>query len=182
MKQIIAGLLVAALLWSCGENSGKSGMSASQIEEELSMLTTELKSMDYNIRQDTMLGNEMLKLSELYYDNYPDSTNAPVILFRAGDIARGMGKFDKAIGYWETLWTNYPSHEKASDALFLQAFTYDGDLSDAPLAEKYYNLYLEKYPQTEMATQVELLISMLGKNEDQILQMLKEGSDTVRQN
>lgn len=181
MKQTTLSLLLAVFLfWSCAENTGKSKMSASQIEEELSMLTTELKNMDYNIRQDTVLGNEMLTLTDSYYENFPDSANTPVILFRAGDIARGMGKFNRAVRYWETLWTNYPAHEKASDALFLQAFTYDGDLSDAASAEKYYNLYLEKYPDTEMATQVNLLISMLGKNEDQILEMLKVNQDTIR--
>ena len=40
--------------------------------------------------------------------------------------------------------------------------------------------YWEKYPDTEMATQVELLISMLGKNEDQILEMLQQKNDSIQ--
>ncbi len=180
MKQILLSFLVIAFISSCASNSNNSQMSANEIEAELDQLSSELKNIDYNVRQDTILGNKILELTDTYYSNFPDSSKTPDLLFKGGDVARGMGKFSKAIDYWETLWTKYPQHTKASDALFLQAFTYDGDLSDVPEAEKHYNLYLEKYPDTEMATQVELLISMLGKNEDQILEMLQQKNDSIQ--
>lgn len=175
MKYSFSFITLVLLFTSCG-NQNNIELTAESIQDSLNFYNEKLQAVDFDVRQDTATSNRVVMLSEEFYNNFPDNENVPEALFKAGEIANGMGKYDVAIKHWTRTWAKYPESTRASDALFLTGFTYDNDLINHKEAEKMYNLFLEKYPNSELAVQVEFLRDMLGKSDEELIEILQSKS------
>ncbi|MCB0704818.1 MAG: tetratricopeptide repeat protein [Saprospiraceae bacterium] len=119
---------------------------------------------------DTELAGRIVELSEEFVNAHPDDPVAAELLFKAGDIARGMRAFGKAIQLWGEVWRKYPESTQGPFSLFFQGFTFDNDLQDKEMAKKYYNQFLTTYPEHELAAQVKELIATLDKTPEELLE------------
>ena len=105
----------------------------------------------------------------LTHTNDPQSAD---LLHKAAETARAMRTIPKALSLYDWILEDYPDHEKASQALFLKAFTYDNNLGDVENARKYYQAFLEKYPEDDFADDTQFLLENLGKSDEEILEAL----------
>ncbi len=112
---------------------------------------------------------ELVEKTLQYAELYPQDTLTPSLLFRAADAARGAKQYGKAVQLWGQVWRNYENHPRAPMALFLQGFTFDSDLRKADMAKKYYNQFLEKYPNDPLADQVKQLLSVVDENPEDLV-------------
>ncbi len=171
MKQLISipVFLLTALLLSCQQQKpGQKEQALAKIDSLENII-----SSDPDVIKNLKPANELIKQMEEYAKSFPQDSLAPEMLVKAGEIARGLGKYDKATGLLQTVWTKYGEHRLAPPALFLQAFTYDNDLRDSSLAVRYYKEFLERYPDHEMAGQVQQLVSVVGKSPDELIRTFK---------
>ena len=120
---------------------------------------------------DTATATTFLNRSREFASKFPKDTLSPEFLFKAADVARGLGEYHLAIKMWNEVETQYEGYRKAPEALFLQGFTYDNDLEKMDEAAKHYEAFLEKYPKHPIANDVKLLLEVAksGKSADELI-------------
>ena len=121
-------------------------------------------------RLDTKVAGSFIQVCELYALLKPEDSQSPNYLHKAGETARAIRAFPQAINIYDKIYAKYPSFEKAPQALFLKAFTYDNDLKQFDKARTLYTEFLKKYPNDDFADDTEFLLSNLGKNDEEIIQ------------
>ncbi len=147
---------------------------------DLSSVPQQLDSLKlalYNsqVRIDRAVAERFVNMAEAYSLVMPHTKEAPAYLFDAAKVAGYLGNFSRAINLYSRVYEQYPEYEKAHQALFMLGFIYDSDLKDYDKAKRYYELYVEKYPEGVFADQIEMLIKNLGKSDEELLQELTKG-------
>ena len=124
------------------------------------------KAQDAN--KDIESAIQLIDKSQMYAQMYPQDSLAPVYLFRAADVSRGIGRYDLAVELWGRVNTDFKKFRRAPDALFLQGFTYDRDLERADKARALYKDFLDKYPGHSLANDVQLMLGHLDNEKSPI--------------
>jgi len=119
---------------------------------------------------DIKVAGSFIQVCELYALLKPEDSQSPNYLHKAGETARAIRAFPQAINIYDRIYAKYPSFEKAPQALFLKAFTYDNDLKDFDKAKALYTEFLKKFPNDDFADDTEFLLKNLGKNDEEIIQ------------
>jgi len=166
IKQVLAGA-VLCLAISCQQNHEQA------LLKEISALESKVLKSG-NATKELDAAKELVEKSAAFAKQYPGSKATPEILFRAGDVARGAKEYGKAIELWGKLRRNYADNPKAPMALFLQGFTFDGDLQNAEKAAGYYKEFLKTYPDDSLATQVRQLLNVVEMSPDDLVRQFKE--------
>jgi TolA-binding protein len=123
-------------------------------------------------RIDYRQANAYIKGVELYTIILAESEQAPQMLYKAGEIARSIRQYEKAIDLYEQLVTAYPEHEYAPRALFMQAFTLDDNLKQFEQARLKYEAFLARHPNDDFADDAQVLLDNLGKADEEIIETL----------
>jgi len=142
--------------------------SAAQLIKQIAKLEKQVLK-DENVQKNASAAKQIVTLSEQLYKEYPTHADTPATLFKAGDIARGLRNPGKAIQLWGFIWRDYPTYEKAPDALFLQAFTFETMLNDQSRAKSYYEQFIEKFPTHKLVEQAQLSIQTLSKSPEDLI-------------
>ncbi len=121
-------------------------------------------------RIDVAKANDFVAASELLVMTLPNKQNAASLLQKAGEVARSMRAFPKAIDLYQWIYTNYPKAKEAPQALFMQAFTFDNELQQKNKAKELYQVFLERYPEDDFADDTKFLLENLGKSNEEIIQ------------
>lgn len=120
-------------------------------------------------RIDLRLANDYITGSSVYALVNPDAERVPEFLYKAGETARTIQAFGKAIELYDWLLEKYPNYEKTSQAMFLKAFTLDNDLRRLDEAREVYEAFLSRYPNDEFADDTQFLLENLGKSDEEII-------------
>lgn len=143
------------------------------LEERIPALGTKMYNEEAG-RIDFRMANDFMTSSELYALILPKSPEAPEYLHKAGETARSVRNFPKAMEYYEIISNKYADSDKAPQALFLRAFTLDNDLGEADKARPLYEEFLQKYPNDDFADDTKFLLENLGKSDDEIIQSFEQ--------
>ncbi|MDZ4682827.1 MAG: tetratricopeptide repeat protein [Saprospiraceae bacterium] len=115
---------------------------------------------------DTLSANALIEKSLAFAAAYPKDSLSPAFLFQAADVLRGIQKPEEAVRLWGRVHAEYPGYERAADALFLQGFTCENNLSDKARALAYYQAFLDKYPKHPLVGDVSLSMEYLRSGKD----------------
>jgi len=124
---------------------------------------------DTTHKVDFQAANDYIRICELFALLKPQDGLSPDYLHKAGETARAIRAFPKAVEIYDRIYANYPTYEKAAQALFLKAFTYDNDLGDKATARVLYEEFLAKFPEDDFADDTQFLLANLGKNDEEII-------------
>lgn len=72
--------------------------------------------------------------------------------------------YDEAIANFKNIIEYYPEGENTPKATFMIGFINANDLKNLDEAKKYYTLFLEKYPENELADDAEYELKTLGQD------------------
>ena len=75
---------------------------------------------------------------------------------------------DKSIDAYRRLIANYPESIHIAKAYFMIAYNYANEIGDLEKAREAYNIFLEKYPDHDLATSVTWELENLGKDMNEI--------------
>ena len=172
-------ILLLALTWGCNSSSS-SDKEKALLQEELNQLQSQLAEAK-DVKKDLSAAKTLIEKSQIFATQYTQDTLAPVYLFRAADVARGIGEHKLAVDLWGEVMTKFPDFRRTPDALFLQGFTSDKDLQDKALAQRYYMEFLDKYPGHEFVEDVQLLLQYIEQDKSPE-QLVKEFQESQKQN
>ena len=140
-----------------------------------------------NSDEDTFKQGQNL-LSERKYDeafvtfeelvkDYKESKFAPKALFECAKLYQGQvlknlsarESLSRSVEVYKQIFEEYPQYEEAGNSLFMAGFILANDLKDFEKAKQTYNLYLEKYPNGQLADDARVELENLGKSPEEIL-------------
>jgi|JI10StandDraft_1071094.scaffolds.fasta_scaffold00526_24 TolA-binding protein len=111
---------------------------------------------------------------EAYAMVMPKDPQTPEFIFKAAETSNTLRTFEKSFALYDWLIEKYPSHERSPVALFMKGFLFDGTLHDSTNAAKYYQEFLDKYPENQFAKDAKMLLQNLGKTDEEVLKDLME--------
>lgn len=106
----------------------------------------------------------------------PKDPEAPEFINKAAEISNALKTYEKSFSLYDWLNNSYSDHKRGQMALFMKAFLFDESLKDVENAKKYYQEFIDKYPNHEFAKQAKLLMENLGKSQEEVLKSLQEKS------
>lgn len=175
-KQLTAGALVCLVLAACAPKQDDAQQQQAQdLRVSISALENELRNAKGKL-VDYDRSSLIVEQYRQYARSLPKDSLAPVYLFRAADVARGIGDFPLAITLWGQVNKDYPEYERAPEALFLQGLTAENDRKDKAAAKAYYSDFLKRYPQHPLSKDAKLLLSYIesGKSEEDLIREFKD--------
>ncbi len=91
-------------------------------------------------------------------------------LYSAAELYEtNLGEATKAIGIFDQIIENHPTHEKTADALFKKGYIYNNTFGDTARAHAAYNEFIKRFPNHEMKKDAAFEIQNLGKSPEEIL-------------
>jgi outer membrane protein assembly factor BamD (BamD/ComL family) len=93
--------------------------------------------------------------------------------------ANGLQNFDDAIVTFENVITKYPDTKFAPQAQFMTGFIYANSTSEIDKAKAAYEKFLEKYPEHELVESVNWELKYLGKDINEIPELMNLESDST---
>lgn len=158
-------------LVACGPSLDDQKAEISKIEAELK---TEAGVMPDSVNSALAVGKYLE-----FVNAHPEDTMSPIYLFNGARVSAQIGNMHVAMQMLERLYTEYPKHADAPQALFLKGFLAETQMADFKTAEKCYNEFLKLYPNHPLATDVSFSLKNLGKPPEQLLKELS-ASDSVK--
>ncbi len=152
MKKILL-LLSILSIFACGNSKRQEAID--RIKDAEKKLIADLANLDVKAAK------ELIKEYDAFIVAYPKDTSAANMMFKAGDLSQGIGEYGKAIKYWGDLREGFPTYRLTPDGMFLQAFTYENSLQDKDNAKRYYTMFLEKYPNHELAASAKTALEQI---------------------
>ncbi|MCC6726999.1 MAG: tetratricopeptide repeat protein [Saprospiraceae bacterium] len=161
MKKTTILSLTIVLFAACQSGPSKEEMAASiqKIQQEIAA------EQQPTPEKMVALQNELL----LYSDAFPEDSTSMKYLAKAGETARLLQQFDKALEIFSKIEKNYPNTKEAGAAMFMKAFTLDNDLKRLDEAKTAYEAFLQKYPKDEFADDAQFLLKNLGKSPEELI-------------
>lgn len=154
---------VTILIASCSSKIEQKYKQIADLENEV----FSMKTLDRE--KGTSLINAYVEFSE----DYPQDTSSVHFLFKAGDIAMNMGMGSQAILYYDKVLVLFPDYYKAPECVFLKAFIFENQLNNLEEAEKFYKLFIEKYPNHVLAKDAEASLKYLGKSPEELMEIFQ---------
>ena len=89
-------------------------------------------------------------------------------------------KFDLAIENFKGIVENYPEGKHNAEAMFMLGFINANDIADLEEAKKYYTMFIEKYPEHDLADDAQYELDNLGKDIND-LPIFKDTADSTEE-
>ena len=109
-----------------------------------------------------------------YCERFSQKEDAPDYMFKAADLLRALRKPGEALVYYERICTDFPDYPKVPHSVFLQGFVYENDMQDMEKARAKYEDFLNKYPDHDLADDVEFSLKYLGKSPEDIIKQFED--------
>ena len=167
MKRIFVLLLLAAVLFSCGEK-----MSVEKINE----LESKVFAKGAVLSAENVI--QLVDAYVLFAEQNPNDQQTPDFLFKALDVAVGVNAEgpQKAIDIANILIEKYPDFEMTPMAMFIKGFVYENMIGDLQNAEMTYRQFIEKYPNNPMVEDVKATLENLGLTPEELIRKFEEAN------
>jgi len=183
MKTKIFFSIILALLFatSCAPSKTEEEIAAEKTAFEKDSLQKLLKHLDSLIlgnrtsgNPDVKIANETVKNQLAYAGKFPQENDAAKYMFKASDIAiNELHQAPLSAKILSDLIKKYPDFKEMPICYFQLGMLNDNYLNDTAKAKMYYKTFLEKYPNDELAEQVKILLSLVGKSLEDIQKGIK---------
>ena len=167
MKRIFVLLLLAAVMFSCGEK-----MSVEKINElESKVFANGAVLTAENVMQ-------LVDAYVLFAEQNPNDQQTPDFLFKALDVAVGVNAEgpQKALDIANILIEKYPDFEMTPMAMFIKGFVYENMIGDLQNAEMTYRQFIERYPNNPMVEDVKSTLENLGLTPEELIRKFEEAN------
>lgn len=163
MQARIILLFAVAVLCGCSTSEEKA-MEAIQ-EKEAALYTSDTK----NFKFDPTQARETIAAYEAFAQDYPESKDAPEMLLKSADLHRSLKEHQAALSLYQKIAAEFPAFDKQAQVLFLQAFVYENELHRLEKAKELYEIFLQQYPDHDLADDVQFSLQNLGKTPEEII-------------
>lgn len=171
LMSLTSSLLVLGLCSCGGGNKSSNGVTRESCIDSIKTIEAKLKTIQ---TPDANTYNRAITIYTRFANNFPDDTMAPGCLFDAANISMSLNQYQRAINFYDTISTKYPTFKRLADCYFIRGFIYDDKLKDTAKARAFYQMVIDKYPHDSIASQARAAIAILGKSYDEIIKEFEE--------
>ena len=166
MKNIvfISAIFFAVTFFACSPSSEK-------MKAKISKMEADLKSAE---QVDSTAVTELLSAYQNYASRYENDSLAPDYLYKAAGLAVGFNRGTQAIEIYETIINKYPEYKRVAECYFMEAFAYENVIGNIAKANEYYNKFLAKYPNHDLADDAQSAIRFLGKSPEEMVREFEQ--------
>ena len=158
--KILFPILILFILIGCGEKKS--------VDELITEATTNLN--ENKVPEAVLLFEEIL-------EEYPESDKAPEVLSQLASIYQNKmlkslsdsESLEKSVSLFRKIYDDYTESSYAPTGLFMSGFVLANELNYYDKATETYKLFLEKYPNHELATSAEEEVENMGLSPEEIL-------------
>jgi len=168
MKKYCLFILVIAFLSGC-KGGDKNEMSREDRLKEIKKKETIVRDSYETGVIDSKTAESLRKDYLAYASDFPEDSLAPKYLHKASEVALELNMEQEAIKSLDVLLKKYPKYKYLPVALYYKGFILENHLKDIPAAVKVYEDFLKKYPNHELAPQVQATLLNIGKSPDQLV-------------
>ncbi len=173
MRKLTFFSFVFLILIGCQNDPATSGVALTPEGLKSEIDTWKMKVLSKEpLSKDSVM--TLIDKHELFADSFSKDTLAPILLYDAAEFAKKIKEPGLAIKLWGQLQRDYPGHEKAPYALFLQGFTFENDIKDEFNAKNYYRHVMNRYPRHPLARQAQLALDNMEKSPEELIRKFKE--------
>lgn len=122
---------------------------------------------------DPQKAKKLIDLYLKYANDYQDDTLSPAYLFKAGELYVATGDYKSAMENFNRV-QRYPNFRKVAVALFLQGFVAENHMHDTVLAKNYYEKFIGKYPNHELADDAKMMLQQISLSPEALIKMFEE--------
>lgn len=122
---------------------------------------------------------KFVDVAEAYALANPNTDQAAQYLYKAAEVSRSIRTFPKTLTIYDWIINDYPEYSKTPTIVFLKGFLLDNELKNLDLAKQSYELFIDRYPEHELASHVKFLIENLGKTDEEILNLITKQKNSV---
>lgn len=140
--------------------------------KEINALEKELLSNLANI--DKTKAQNLIKKSQDFVSQYPQDTASARVLFKAADLAHGIGDYSQAMKMWHEIQENYSKSKYAAESLFLEGFTYENDLQNSDKAKQCYLKFINDYPNHDLTDDVTMALKNIDIPLDELVKKFEQ--------
>lgn len=161
-------IFLAALVTFCSSTPNKDELIGKITEKEKIVQEATVKGLiNYEVQE---VGANLRTLYRVYVSKFGSDSLAAVYLYNWSVLEGDMFKdYQACVSLLQRFRRNFPNHDLAGKALFMEAYTYSEYLKDYTNAKIAYESFLEKFPNSELKESVEFELKNLGKTPEEIL-------------
>lgn len=165
MKKIFLILSLALMMASCGPK---------MTVEEINKLESQVFGVGVSPEKENVV--KLVDAYVLYAKQNPDDVKSADYLFKALDVAVGINAEgpQKAIDIADFMIEQYPDFEMTPMAMFLKGFVYETMMNDNEKALDTYHQFLERYPNSPLAADVESSIKNVGVPLEELIKTFEQ--------
>lgn len=132
---------------------------------------------------------ETIKAYETLINEFPKDSLAPEALYQLGTIYQNKmapnlnetQSLEKAVTVFRSVFDRYPDFKQAKISLFMVGFIQANELKKYQDATAAYNLFLQKYPKSDMAPAAREEVNNMGLTPEQIISKKEISKDNGKQ-
>jgi tetratricopeptide (TPR) repeat protein len=125
-------------------------------------------------KSDTNAVTVLLSIYRNFASKYPKDSLAPDYLYKAAGLAVSYNRGTQAIDLYETIINTYPEYKRIPECYFMEAFAWENVIGNIGKASEYYNKFLAKYPDHDLADDARAAIKFLGKTPEEMVREFEQ--------
>ncbi len=190
-KLVVLSLFSVGLLFGACNQSGNKETETDKEEAyvplhkmNIESLNEEIERREAALDKDSNLVNSqnaarLMEAYAVYGENFANYPSAAERLFKAGELAMGLGHKVQAIKHFDRVYNNFKDYDKRPYALFMKAFVLENQARRYEQAKVVYEQFLREYPTHAMADDAEYSIKNMGKSPEELIKEF-ERQDSIR--
>jgi len=172
LTQLLTALL-AVLIISCNDHK----------EETKVAIKAALKNVNASMdagKLDNAAAYKADSIMQIYINKFPKDTLSADFILKSAQLKQMEQRYNDANKLLDKLVTDYPDSKAAPVGLYLNGFIFENNEGLLDKAKSRYELFLKKYPNSELVPSVKASLENLGKNPEDIIKGFESKPDTAK--
>jgi outer membrane protein assembly factor BamD (BamD/ComL family) len=180
MKKPITIIFICSVpfFFSCKNGQNQSSAGGPAKDSLRAKDIRDVRAIETKLKDVTTLDNYNANMAIAAYTRFatqfPDDSVTPKFLFKAASLAMSSRQYQRALSFYDNIYTKYPNFNQAPDCIFVEGFIYDSFLKDTAKAHAKYQEVITKFPNNNLAQQAKAAIAALGKSDEELIKEFEE--------
>lgn len=167
MKKIVIFTLGVLMTVACGHKNDIP--SRDELADDIAAHEQNLAT--FAVASNMEQADSMIALYQLFFNNYPDDSLAPIYMMRTAEIQINTGSFEEGIATLDSVMTLYPGFEDVAVCQFLKGTAYEQN-QQYDLAREAYTEFVTNYPDHVLAADTRKMLPFIGLTPEEQLEAI----------
>ncbi len=128
MKKPIALICICSLPFFFGCKNGQNQQAANNISPDTlrAMDIRDIRAIETKLKNVTTLdvngANAAITVYTKFAGQFPNDSATPKFLFKAASLAMSSRQYQRALGFYDSIYAKYPKFNQAPDCIFVEGF------------------------------------------------------------